>query len=116
MADERHFNTDPLTGARTYFSYEEGARESDDIFVLRTEVDVEPLIEANKYEYNLGDHSGPKFPGEMHRVASIPNVVLAELEKQGICTTAGKVLDMKKFKAWLNDSENRFFRTSSGRV
>ncbi len=61
MPNERLFDVDLLTGARTYFSYEEGARESDDIFVLRRQVDLEPVVELNKYEYNVGDHSAKKF-------------------------------------------------------
>jgi len=43
-------------------------------------------------------------------VASIPLNLYYDLKRQGI------VDDPARFKKWLNDSDNRFFRTRGGRV
>ena len=48
--------------------------------------------------------------GEGQRVASIPAVIWEDLIRRGI---AG---DKKKLKAWLNDPDNRAFRTRLGKV
>lgn len=75
--------------------------------------DVEPYVKENKDLYNQ-PRSGY---GDIQRVAQIPIVVWEELMRAGIISKDGaRVLDQKKFKAWLNDSENRFFRTRPGRV
>jgi hypothetical protein len=50
-----------------------------------------------------------------NKVASIPLVVFAELEKQGI-TRGFQVLDMDRFKAFLNNPDNQVFRTRMGKV
>jgi hypothetical protein len=46
----------------------------------------------------------------MHKVASIPMTLFYDLKKQGI------IDDPARLKAWLNNPDNRFFRTRPGRV
>jgi hypothetical protein len=46
----------------------------------------------------------------MHKVGSIPMSIYHELQKQGI------LQDEKRLKKWLNDPDNRVFRTRPGRV
>jgi hypothetical protein len=46
----------------------------------------------------------------MHKVASIPMNVYFDLKEKGILD------DPAALKRWLNDSDNRFFRTKAGRV
>jgi hypothetical protein len=41
--------------------------------------------------------------------------VFDELHKQGI-TRGFHVLDQKRFREWLNNPDNRFFRTREGKV
>ena len=41
---------------------------------------------------------------------SIPNPILYQLKRDGTLD------DPKKFAAWLNDNENRFFRTDWSRI
>ena len=41
--------------------------------------------------------------------------VIDTLNKQGIMK-GFDVVDQKKFRAWLNDPDNRFFRTRQGRI
>jgi hypothetical protein len=50
-----------------------------------------------------------------NKVASIPLVVFAELEKQGI-TRGLNVLDTDRFKAFLNNPDNQVFRTRMGKI
>jgi hypothetical protein len=46
----------------------------------------------------------------MHHVASVPLVILEQLMKKGITR------DKKAMKKWLNDPDNRVFRTREGVV
>lgn len=83
--------------------------EIDGKLVIRNAQDAEPIIEANKAEMNDGT-DGYSKSRNLRRVASIPLVTWLDLEKKGITR------DEKKFAAWLNDPDNRFFRTAPGRV
>ena len=66
------------------------------------------MIEENKKSYASMDER-TKW-GEWNKVASIPMPLYSRLKRDGI------IDDEKKFKAWLNDADNRFFRTRPGRV
>ena len=68
--------------------------------------DVKPIIEANKRAAN--NFVGTNKDG-FTRVASIPNVVVQRLMQTGIW------YDEKAMNAWLDDPDNRFFRTDDGR-
>ena len=50
-----------------------------------------------------------------NKIASIPMTVIDRLNQKGIMR-GFHVLDQKKFKEWLNDPDNRFFRTKQGRI
>jgi len=41
--------------------------------------------------------------------------VFEDLQKQGI-TRGFTVIDMPRFKAWLNNPDNKVFRTKAGRI
>ena len=78
--------------------------------------DCTAIIEKNKKEFNLYDERATWSDHLFgNKIASIPMTVIDSLNKKGILR-GFKVLDEKAFKAWLNDSENRFFRTRTGRV
>jgi xylose isomerase len=89
--------------------------DGDDLVIAHSQ-DVTAIIDANKSEYAQNDErkrwSDDAFG---NKVASIPLVVFQELEKQGI-TRGFTVLDMPRFKAWLNNPDNRAFRTRTGRI
>ncbi len=74
----------------------------------RTDYVVENLINQNTTQRNLAQKG---WAGDYHHVASIPlNIVhdqLAEAQTQG---------DDKYLSRWLNDSDNRAWRTKSGNV
>jgi hypothetical protein len=79
--------------------------DADGGVIIEARQDVEPIIEANKADQERYNGSrGDKF------AARIPLAIYEDLVKRGI---AG---DPKKFKAWLNDSDNRAFRVWQGRV
>lgn len=107
--DERLLHIDPVSGVSQHFSYD----DSDDTFTIRTSQDVSDVLEDNKYLNK--EHNG-NWKGELHRVASIPLALLPELEKKGIMTAGGKILDHAALRRWLNDSNNAYFRTRPGRV
>ena len=68
--------------------------------------DVKPIIEANKRA--ASNFTGTSKTG-WTRVASIPNVVVQRLMQTGIW------YDEKAMNAWLNQRDNRVFRTDDGR-
>ena len=68
--------------------------------------DVKPIIEANKRA--ASNFTGTSKTG-FTRVASIPNVVVQRLMQTGIW------YDEKAMNAWLNQRDNRVFRTDDGR-
>lgn len=82
--------------------------EADDKVVIATEQDVTAIIEENKALHNLVT-SIDRW-GDMRRVAQIPIGLFFDLQKQGVTR------DEKAFKRWLNDPDNRFFRTSPGEI
>lgn len=74
---ERLLDVDPLSGLRTYHSYD----EASDTTSLRYEEDVEPLLDRNKARAN--EASGPM--GDMVHVASIPpSIQLKWLVEKGV--------------------------------
>tara|TARA_R100001594_G_scaffold56854_1_gene90806 strand:- start:540 stop:872 length:333 start_codon:yes stop_codon:yes gene_type:complete len=110
MSDKRTLEYDALTKTKTSFVFEESSsgREAEDTVVIQTEQDVTQIVEDNKRKRNEIDRH--QRYGEWNKVASIPLSVLHLLDQQGITK------DKKRFKAWLNDPDNRAFRTRGGRV
>lgn len=75
---------------------------------FRTDYPVQDTIDVNKAQRNLARND---WKGDYHHVASIPlNVFydqIAEAHSHG---------DDKYVSRWLNDSDNRAWRTKDGRV
>jgi len=94
---------DPVTRTRSVFHYD----NQDETFVISTEQDVAEIVDDNKALAN--QHDG-NWRGDMHRVASIPLSVWQELQRKGIAK------DKAALRRWLNDSDNRCFRTRPGTV
>jgi len=95
-------DTDPITGIRHVFNYDETTDEA----VITAEQDVSSIIESNKQAYN----DAPDRHGEWSRVAQIPMVIYMDLKKKGILE------DQVALKRWLNDPDNKYFRTRSGTI
>lgn len=99
---DRILDHDPDTGITSYWIYDEGT----DSAIIRKAQDVSGVVEKNKAIFNE-DHGRW---GDWTRVASIPLTIYYDLKRRGVTD------DPKKLKAWLNDPENRFFRTRPGIV
>lgn len=93
---------DPVTGISHVFYYD---NETDEA-TITAEQQLVPIIEENKQLYN----DAPTRFGDTARVAQIPMVVYMDLQKRGILN------DQVALKKWLNDPDNRFFRTRPGNV
>ncbi len=76
----------------------------DDKFIYHTHQDVQPVIEHAKV---LGEQTPGK---ELRHVAEIPMVIYQKAVREGWAE------DKKKFKEWLNDPDNKMFRSWKGRV
>lgn len=89
---------------RTVWAHENG----DGSTTYRTDYAVQPTVDLNTAQRNMARKD---WAGDYHHVASIPlNVYwdqLAEASKQG---------DDKFISKWLNDGDNRAWRTKEGRV
>ncbi|MCM0043415.1 MAG: hypothetical protein NBV65_02160 [Burkholderiaceae bacterium] len=96
-------------GIRKQVAHEDG----EGGLVVETIQDVTSIVEANKAEYNATDY-GARW-GDFTKVASVPMTVIDDLNKKGIMQGFA-VRDTVAFKRWLNDPENRFFRTRPGVV
>ena len=99
---KRIFDTDPLTGITRYWHVTDKGE-----FVIETEQRIQ-VDESNTRARNATDKRA-KW-GEMARVASIPLSVFYDLKRRGIAD------DPKAMKKWLNDADNRVFRTREGTV
>lgn len=95
-------DTDPTTGISHVFYYDDATDE----VTITAEQDVASVLEHNKTSYN----DAPDRHGEWSRVAQIPMSIYYDLAK------SGKLRDNAYMKRWLNDPDNRFFRTRPGKV
>lgn len=85
---------------------QEFVKGEDGKFHVKTSQDVSDIIESNKYQQQHGVDFSTKKP--YHRVASIPNVVVHKLIKEGIWN------DPVALRAFLDDPDNKFMRTDKG--
>lgn len=99
---KRHLSYDPILGIKRTFHWD----DSNDTFLIQTTQETTDIVEANKLAYN----DAPDRMGDLTRVASIPLSLYFDLKKKGIAD------DDAAMKRWLNDPDNRFFRTRPGRV
>jgi len=83
-------------------------------FTINTHQDVGPILEENKAAYNnYGDKLTPGKSEEGVVVASIPMNVLALWMKE----TNGEIMrDHKLMQKYLNDPDNKYFRTTPTRI
>ena len=83
-------------------------------FTINTYQDCSPILEENKKSYNhYGDKLTPGKAGEGVRVASIPLNVWEQWKKD----TNGEIeKNHNLMKKYLNDPDNKYFRTTPTRV
>ena len=97
---------DPLTKTTQWYHYDESTKQH----ALETEQDVTHIIEDSKSLFNQVDERA-NWKGDTHRIASIPMSIYHELAK-----ISNNFKDQKVIKKWLNDPDNRVFRTRPGRI
>lgn len=100
----RLLSKNPETGIAQYYVSD----PMEGKFRLETVQNVTPYLEAAKQQFNSTDERARW--GEWTKVATVPLSVMQHLKKTGIAD------DAKKLKSWLNDRDNRLFRTRPGRV
>ena len=80
----------------------------DEKMVVESTQDTASILELNKEERNDFDtqkNSDMKHKEGWTKVATIPNIIIDQLMKDGVW------FDKKKMKQWLNDPDNKYFRT-----
>jgi len=84
--------------------------------IIETRQDVTANIEQNLKKFNSYDERA-KWSDDIfgNKIASIPLTVIDDLNAKGIMRGFA-VIDEKQMKAWLNNPDNRFFRTRPGKV
>lgn len=97
--------------------------EGDGKFGIHREQDVEPVLDYAAAQRELQE--GHRW-GDGKMVATIPDTIVERMmrdprihpkdELAGIMSRGYKIIDEKRWKAWLNDSENSLFRTFKGEV
>lgn len=87
--------------------------DHDGQYFIETKQDLSGILESNKAQFNAVDEKARW--GEFTKIASLPNVIIDDLNKKGIMRGFA-VIDEKLFRAFLNDPDNRFFRTRPGQV
>jgi hypothetical protein len=106
VRDENGFELmefDPVSG-RSIWSYFDGEKT-----VYRTDYPVEATTAENEALRNEADRA---WRGDWHRVASIPLNILHDSGLNDAQTQG----DDKFVKRWLNDSDNRAWRTKDGHL
>ncbi|MBF83184.1 MAG: hypothetical protein CL489_01775 [Acidobacteria bacterium] len=80
----------------------------DEKLIVESTQDIAPILKQNKAERNEFDiqrNSELKYKESWTKVATIPNIVIDRLMKDGIWG------DKKAMKKWLNDPDQKAFRT-----
>lgn len=97
------FDYDIATGRQVWSLHHDDGRVT-----FRTDYPVQATVDINTAQRNMARND---WAGDYHQVASIPlNIYwdqLAEASRQG---------DEKYLSRWLNDSDNRAWRTKNGNV
>lgn len=108
MIESSFFNENPDLGIKRYFHYD----TETDVVTIETVQDVTEIIETNKYLANAHDERTPwnKKGMARNKVASIPMSIYYKLLREGI------LQDQERFHKWLNDPDNRLFRTRPGKI
>lgn len=103
--EKRFFDVNPDTGITRTWHYNDLTDEA----TIQTTQDLTAVIEANKRDLAAIDEKA-NWKGEWHHVASIPETLYYQMKAEG------KIDDQAYMKKWLNDSDNKFFRTRPGKV
>lgn len=104
----RLFSSDPIAKRRTIWH-----DLPDGSVAIETQQDVTDILDINKeiQKDDIGFHGRDTV-----RVASIPTPLYFELKEKGIIEDPRQDPKQRKFMRWLDDPENRYFRTNLGKL
>jgi len=92
--------------------------DGDGGIVIHSQTDLSDFIEHTKAQYNANPGK-TGWSGEVldpkNKIASLPLAIINDLNAKGIMR-GFHIQDPKAMKKWLNDPENRVFRTRGGEV
>ena len=80
---------------------------------IETVQDITETVETNQFNYN--ERSGSRWNNFVNHVASIPTSIYYRLVREGVIDDHNDP-EMKGLSKWLNDPDNRVFRTRDGRL
>jgi|TARA_R110002124_G_scaffold272597_1_gene441799 hypothetical protein len=103
---KRVLDYDSATGITQWYHFDEATGDVG----LETQQDVTAVIEGTKGAFNPVDERAP-WKGDVLKVASVPMVIYHQLAK-----ISNNFKDQRVIRKWLNDKDNRVFRTRPGRV
>lgn len=105
MLDKRLFSHNELTGVTEWFVFDEDTSRVE----MVAEQDVTDLTDENVRSQNEVAQRGMRW-GEFTRVATIPMALYNQW------LIEGRTRDQGWLRKWLNERDNRLFRTRLGRV
>lgn len=108
MSTSRRFNETPEQAIRR-IAHEHG----DGSGVLQTQQDVTDVVENNKMNYN--ERHGERFQDFTTHVARIPTGIYYELIRTGVIDEKNDP-EGTRLKAWLNDPDNKAWRSRPGKI
>lgn len=103
---DRVFSHDPLTGKTVYFHMD----EDDESFTLETHEPMDPVVEAAKRSSASVDERARW--NTMEHVGWMPGTVHAKIMREN----PEREDYQRAMKKWINDPDNRGFRSRPGRV
>lgn len=98
------FDVDPVTKTVQWFHWDEASRGKE--MVIQTRQEMGEIFESNKLDINNAESRW----GDGKCVARLPLTIWADLKKKGV------IDDQKALRRFLNDPDNRVFRTFPGRI
>jgi hypothetical protein len=85
----------------------------EDKLIVKRSADLSDVIEANKKMYDVDNK---RYTETFNHVARVPLIAIEQWAKSKGIKYNDVMNDDKLFKKFLNDPDNRFFRTKPGRV
>lgn len=92
--------------------------DGDGGLIIKHSSDLTDFIEHTKAQYNENSKStgwGDSPIDSRNKIASLPTEIINDLNAKGIMR-GYYIMDQKAMKRWLNNPENRVFRTRGGVV
>jgi hypothetical protein len=86
--------------------------------IIETKVDLSQIIEINKQKFNERSEKtnwGSDVLDPRNHIATIPDIIIDELNKKGVMRGYA-VIDKEAFRRFLNDPDNKVWRTRGGNV